>query len=260
MAIRALISVLLLQVVWGAPLNACSPLELIIARGTTEPLYPAYGIVVGDPLFEETKKVIPGVTGYKVNYPASFEPTSKSAGTADVLAHLAAQSKACPSQSFVLAGYSQGADLMHSAGAQIPPALYPRIIAIVLFGDPGNRGPNVTSPLGGIIPPFPDELAQKVKENCEKGDPVCTNSGKVVADHLAYTDDDKGYMPANAAYIKKQFETGGKAGPSPSPNGGVQDKGSNVDALKELGEILGATKGELQALDSMAGAAPKNGP
>jgi hypothetical protein len=62
--------------------TTCSPLELIIgmfsyvtsrillifiARGTTEPPDPTYGIVVGDPLFAATQKLIPNVTGYAVN-------------------------------------------------------------------------------------------------------------------------------------------------------------------------------------------------
>jgi len=38
-----------------------------IARGTTEPPNPTYGIIVGDPLFGATQKLIPNVTGYAVN-------------------------------------------------------------------------------------------------------------------------------------------------------------------------------------------------
>ena len=45
----------------------CSRLELIIARGTNEPLNPTYGVLVGDPLFVATKALIPDVTGYAVN-------------------------------------------------------------------------------------------------------------------------------------------------------------------------------------------------
>lgn len=63
---------------------------------------------------------------------------------------------------------------MHFASPSIGPALYPRIVALVMFGDPGNRGPNVVSvlPEGGITPTFPGPLAQKLKENCAAGDPV----------------------------------------------------------------------------------------
>jgi Cutinase len=200
---------------------------------------------------------MPDVTGHKVDYPASFEKTSKVAGAAAVVAHLTAQSAACPQQLFALVGYSQGADVMHGAGEKIPAALMPRIVAVVLFGDPGNRGPNVPSPLGGITPVFPKALADKLKENCEKGDPVCTNSGQETEQHLGYVEPTKDYMSSSAAYIKKQFDTKGTAGPSPSPNGGVKDKGDNTEALKKLGRELGATDSEIDTLQGAAGKSAK---
>jgi hypothetical protein len=141
-----------------APAASCSPLELLIgkytfhkrstamtnsyllARGTTEPPNPDFGIVVGDPIYEATKEIIPGVTGYAVNYPASFEKDSKTKGTADVLKRLESASVACPKQEFVLVGYSQGGDVMHDAAAKLSKNLYEKIVAVVLFGDPGNRG------------------------------------------------------------------------------------------------------------------------
>lgn len=94
---------------------ACSPLEMVIglsivcelkftllttpARGTTEPKVPLYGLVVGDPLFEAVQKLIPEVTAYSVNYPASFESTSRNLGRDDVVKHLNEQSKKCPNVS-----------------------------------------------------------------------------------------------------------------------------------------------------------------
>lgn len=74
--------------------------------------------------------------------------------------------------------YSQGAEVMHFASPSIDAALYPKILALVMFGDPGNRGVNNVSvlPEGGIIPSFPDALAQKLKENCAAGDPVSYNA------------------------------------------------------------------------------------
>ena len=146
---------------------------------------------------------------------------------------------------------------MHGAGEKIPAALLPRIVAVVMFGDPGNRGPNVPSPLGGITPLFPKALEDRLKENCEKGDPVCTNSGEDVDQHLAYLEPTKDYMSSSAAYIKKQMDTLGKAGPSPSPNGGVKDKGDNSEALKKLGRELGATDGEITTLQGAAGKSTK---
>jgi hypothetical protein len=138
--------------------------------------------------------------------------------------------------------------VMHNAATKLSPDLYPRVVAVVLYGDPGNRGPNVQSPMGGKVPVLPEPLAQRLKQNCAKGDPVCTNSGMDPGEHLIYSDDKFGYMADSAQYIKKQFETKGKAGPSPSPHGGVQDKGNNTAALLELGKILGGDPGQLEQM------------
>lgn len=84
--------------------SASSVLALLktTARGTTEPKVPLYGVVVGDPLFEAVQKLIPEVTAYGVNYPASFEATSRNLGRDDVVKHLTEQSKKCPNVSMVL--------------------------------------------------------------------------------------------------------------------------------------------------------------
>jgi len=245
-------SIALAQATWALPSAslapaACSPLELVIARGTTEPASP-YGIVVGDPLFDALQKQLPTISGYSVNYPASFAPDSKVKGAEDVVKHLESQTKSCPDQKYILVGYSQGADVMHGASATLNTALFPRIVGIVLFGDPGNRGPNVKSPLGGTVPPFPKDLAEKLMENCAPGDPVCTNSGAKVADHLVYVENP--WISDSVSYIQKQMQTGGKAGPKPSPNGGVNDKATpaNEAALSELGTMLGGSKDQLSAL------------
>jgi len=102
----------------------------------------------------------------------------------------------------------------------------------------GNKGPDAKSPLNcDPEPVFPSALAQKLKENCEKGDPVCTNDGTIPDSHLVYSDPAKGYIEASAKYIEAQFKSGGKAGPQPSPNVGT---GDNTAALLALGQILGS--------------------
>jgi len=233
-----------------ATVASCSPLELIIARGSTEPVNPDYGVIVGDPIFEATKAIMPSITGYKVDYPASFEKDSKTKGWQDVLKHLKQQSASCPDQKYVLIGYSQGGDVMHDAASRLDKEMYDKIVALVMYGDPGNKGPNIKSPLGGTVPPFPEPLAQRLRQNCAQGDPVCTNSGKLPDEHLVYGDDKYPYMKDSALYIQKQFETKGKAGPQPSPYGGPQDKGNNTQALLELGKMLGAEPGQLEVMAS----------
>jgi hypothetical protein len=105
----------------------------------------------------------------------------------------------------------------------------------------GNKGPKAKSPLNcDPIPVFPTALAEKLQQNCEKGDPVCTNDGDSVDSHLIYSEPSKGYITGSAEYIKKQLETNGKAGPVLSPNVGV---GDNSAALAKVGEALGAGLG-----------------
>lgn len=108
------------------------------ARGTTEPIFPDYGVVVGDPLYAAVKTLIPEVTGYRVDYPASFSPDSLNLGRDNVIKHMTEQPKQCPNQKYVMVGYSQGADVMHNGLAKLAdPSLHSRIVALVMFGDPG---------------------------------------------------------------------------------------------------------------------------
>jgi hypothetical protein len=124
---------------WIFQIIGCGSNATCKARGTTEPLSPTYGIIVGDPLFEAVQKLIPGATGYKVDYPASFDPTSRDLGRDDVAKHLHEQSKKCPEQKFVLVGYSQGADVHHTAMTKVDEKLFGRIVGVVMFGDPGEH-------------------------------------------------------------------------------------------------------------------------
>jgi hypothetical protein len=80
-------------------------------------------------------------------------------------------------------GYSQGAGVMHGAmgssgaassgGAAVRPKLdetvIPKIVALVMFGDPGF---SASSMQGTTIPAFPPALIQRLRENCAPNDPV----------------------------------------------------------------------------------------
>jgi cutinase len=77
---------------------------------------------------------------------------------------LTEQSSACPKQKFALVGYSQGAIVMRSAAPKLPEALHSKIVALVMFGDPGLRA---------MGRGFPADLQAKLYENCGPGDPVC---------------------------------------------------------------------------------------
>jgi hypothetical protein len=82
---------------------------------------------------------------------------------------------------------------MHQAMSKINPSLYPKIVALVMFGDfgtycpvqlaivrsdslrnstSGNKGTTVKSFFGTANPAFPPPLDQRLKQNCITGDPV----------------------------------------------------------------------------------------
>ncbi|KAI9696517.1 MAG: condensin complex subunit Cut3 [Bogoriella megaspora] len=220
--------------------ESCSPLELVVARGTGEPGNPTYGIIVGDPLFNATSFLIPALTGYAVNYPANLDCDSRSLGSTDILNHLATQTSTCPSQKFVLVGYSQGADVVHLATSQLDPSYYPAIDAIVVFGDPGNRGLGAFDPLGTAEPPFPAALSNRVKENCAFNDPVCTNNGTDVGAHLSYNNPGTTFINDSAHYIESQFQSGGDTGPDFTDDAAPGNQTlANLGALESLASLLG---------------------
>ena len=123
----------------------------------------------------------------------------------------------------------------------------PAVVALTMFGDPGNRGPNLPSPLGGITFPFPATYANKLKENCGNGDPVCSFSGTNVTAHLSYAASGTNFIADNANFIMNQYQTGGKSGPEvasfgrPGADPATSPTAGNIAALIELGQLLGAS-------------------
>ena len=185
----------------NAAVSPCSDVELVVARGTSEP--GTLGVVVGDNVLAETRRALPGtnVTGYAVDYPAGFDATSPGLGIRDTVAHVTAQAAACPGQSFVLVGYSQGAQVVDGAlgvdttgtinggppPAVIPDALAPRIAAVALFGNPIRA-------IGKTVPPA---YTARTTDFCRTGDPVCEADAVDIFAHLLYFLD----APAAATFI-----------------------------------------------------------
>jgi cutinase len=100
-----------------------------------------------------------------VQYPADATATSVSTGSNDTVQRLVAQDKACPDQKYALVGYSQGAGVMRRAATAIPLNIQQtKILALVMFGDPGMKNPTRGQ--------FPPVLQAKLFENCAVGDPV----------------------------------------------------------------------------------------
>jgi len=230
--------------------TSCTNIQLVIARGTTEP--GTFGSYLGDPLYAATVAKFgsyASVSGYAVNYPASLACNSESIGVTDTVNHIVSQASACPKQSFALVGYSQGADLMHNATIKLNtyPNIGPKVVAITLFGDPGNRGPNLASPLGGITYPIPASYARKLKENCAYNDPICSFSGTNITAHLSYASPGTNFIGDSANYIFNEYQTGGNSGPEvasfgrPGTEQATAPTAGNIAAVEEIGVLLGGS-------------------
>uniref|UniRef100_A0AAU2ABE8 Cutinase family protein n=1 Tax=Streptomyces sp. NBC_00093 TaxID=2975649 RepID=A0AAU2ABE8_9ACTN len=171
--------------------SACTDIDVVAARGTFEP--GTLGAIVGDPVYSALQRKLTGksLSSYKVDYPADLSLTSAAQGNSDLVDHVRSQAASCPSQRFILVGYSQGANVVDnsvgisSAGAvvgspvvaTIPAALEPRVAALLLFGNPIRAlGKSVTG-----------TYQSRTIDFCAEGDPICENGGDDVLAHLGYT-------------------------------------------------------------------------
>lgn len=180
----------LVAVAGPAAAATCADIEVVVARGTNEP--GTLGFFVGDPVFAALRNLITGksLSSYRVNYPASLAAGSASQGNADMVNHLTSQAATCTNQRFILVGYSQGANVVdNSIGvssqgalvggpivATIPSALNPRVVALLLFGNPIRAvGRSITG-----------TYAARTLDLCAVGDPVCQLGGTNFLAHFSY--------------------------------------------------------------------------
>lgn len=176
----------------------CGDAELVMARGTdyARPVAPAWSSVddptVGRPLDAAVRAARPDLawTLYNTSYPADTTgPRSRTIGAADLVAHVVVRAAECPGTRFVLAGYSQGAEVVSNAlgmpsddfpaVAVLPPWLAPRIAAVLLFA----------SPVHAYNTAVPEPYAGRSAQYCVAGDPVCNPRGTLPPDpdHGAHT-------------------------------------------------------------------------
>lgn len=92
---------------------------------------------------------------------------------------------------FALSGYSQGASVIRAAfqNSTLTPAIEDKIVAVVLFGDPGLNQASFDAVPKGQDPglqPFPKPVFAKLREFCNTGDPVCSRGTNFGA-HMGYT-------------------------------------------------------------------------
>lgn len=171
---------------------ACPDVELIFARGTSEPA----GIGrVGQALAEELSAQLGGrsLGVYGVNYPATYDFLAAADGAADATNRIAAMSEQCPATRFVLGGYSQGAaavDMLLGIpplGAKVgdagsapplPAGLADKVAAVAVFGNPSTK---FGVPVSAAMMPF----AGKGIDLCNDGDPICSQGRNPFA-HTSY--------------------------------------------------------------------------
>lgn len=137
-------------------------------------------------------------------------------GIDDVIVRLNTQNKACPDQKSALVGYSQGTGVIHSvfrctgtitAGLASPHSVLdtsvsPKVLAVVLFGDPRSKG--TSRPSGTTVPNFPASIQDVLIDNCAPGDPVCDLKGGVIEKHLDYIGNP--YQAESAAFVIAAFK------------------------------------------------------
>ncbi|MFM9034747.1 MAG: cutinase family protein [Mycobacterium sp.] len=197
MRVIPVISVCLLTTAYlatAAPAQStpCPDVELIFARGTSEPA----GVGrVGQALSDQLSASLGGRTLgiYPVNYPASYDFLTTADGAVDATNRIAAMAEDCPNTRVVLGGYSQGAAVVDmlmgipplgskvgdvGSGAPLPQSLAGKVAAVAVFGNPATKFGN---PVTAAMAPF----AGRAIDLCADGDPICSQGRNPFA-HTSY--------------------------------------------------------------------------
>jgi cutinase len=162
----------------------CPDVEIVFARGTTEP--PGVG-GIGQAFVDSLRSQVGGrsVGVYPVNYPASNDfDTSTPAGSDDASAHVQAMAASCPNTRMVLGGYSQGAAVVDLATTYMPPDVADNVAAAAVFGGPRSTFADSLSP--GPLPSIGPLYTAKTIELCVPNDPICFQGGWDMRAHGAY--------------------------------------------------------------------------
>lgn len=172
---------------FGAPVAAAAPcpdVEVVFARGTTEP--PGVG-GIGQAFVDSIRSQLGGrsVGVYAVNYPASNDfSRSTPAGGDDMSAHVQSMAANCPNTRMVLGGYSQGAAVVDLATTYMPAEVSDNVAAAAEFG--GARSTFADSLSPGPLPSIGSLYVGKTIEMCVPNDPICYQGGWDMRAHGAY--------------------------------------------------------------------------
>ncbi len=162
----------------------CPDVEIVFARGTTEP--PGVG-GIGQAFVDSLRSQLGGrsVGVYAVNYPASNDfSTSTPAGGDDMSGHVQSMAANCPDTKMVLGGYSQGAAVVDLATTHMPADVSDNVAAAAEFG--GARSTFADSLSAGPLPSVGPLYAGKTIELCVPNDPICYQGGWDMRAHGAY--------------------------------------------------------------------------
>ncbi len=162
----------------------CPDVEIVFARGTTEP--PGIG-GIGQAFVDSLRSQLGerSVGVYAVNYPASRDfVNSTPAGRDDASTHIQSMAASCPSTKMVLGGYSQGAAVIDLATTAMPPQVADHVAAAAVFGGPSSTFADSLSP--GPLPTIGPLYAAKTIDLCVPNDPICFEGGWDMRAHGAY--------------------------------------------------------------------------
>jgi Cutinase len=199
---------LLIAPVPTASADPCPDVEVVFARGTTEP--PGVGGVGQN--FVDTLRSHVGAKSvgvYPVNYPATTDFPTAVDGISDAGTHVEQMAASCPNTKMVLGGYSQGAAVMGFVtenavpdGVHLVQALQPmpagvanHVAAVALFGKPSSQFMSIIHQPPVTIGPL---YAPKTIELCVPNDPVCSGQGDPAA-HRRYVEAGMVYQAADFA-------------------------------------------------------------
>jgi cutinase len=192
----------------SASADPCPDVEVVFARGTSEP--PGVG-GVGQAFVDALQSQVgtKSVGVYAVNYAASsdfgagidFARTFVD-GIKDAGAHVESTAANCPNTRMVLGGYSQGAALagfvtsasipqevpaayMSYMPHPMPPGVANHVAAVVLFGKPSDQFMRENGVPPVVIGPL---YAPKTTELCAPGDDICDGvpGGRPGIAHIMY--------------------------------------------------------------------------
>jgi cutinase len=163
----------------------CPDVEVVFARGTTEPPGPGG---TGQAFIDSLRSQLGGrsVGVYAVNYPASRDfNMSTPAGARDASTHIQAMAANCPDTRLVLGGYSQGAGVIDLSTTAAPPQVSDHVAAAALFGAPRSAFADRLSP--GPLPSMAPQYVDKTIDLCVPNDPICSDGWDMRA-HTAYVE------------------------------------------------------------------------